>query len=268
MAPKASAKPMASAKASAKPMTSMAPKASAKASSAFQKEEEKDKNEKKQKMPGANMKAKKEKKHQKEEKDTGGVYAKGSRIGLRAKARAEATLAQAGAALARERLRLTLEDHLSSLTRQEGQLRHAQKQQACTFALAEERRCVSAPGTAQMHEVAVEALVSDACRLAKLTRSDEYILKGTALMIAQRCLQDGSQRRRRDLTHPPAWTLAVVMTAFAVGSQGALGRSYGFAVVDETQLARSLAPSAPVRTAAYAAQCHILNFLYSSAGLR
>ena len=69
MAPKASAKPMASAKASAKPMTSMAPKASAKASSAFQKEEEKDKNEKKQKMPGANMKAKKEKKHQKEEKD-------------------------------------------------------------------------------------------------------------------------------------------------------------------------------------------------------
>jgi hypothetical protein len=68
MAPKASAKPMASAKASAKPMTSMAPKASAKASSAFQKEEEKDKNEKKQKMPGANMKAKKEKKHQKEEK--------------------------------------------------------------------------------------------------------------------------------------------------------------------------------------------------------
>ena len=50
-------------------MTSMAPKASAKASSAFQKEEEKDKNEKKQKMPGANMKAKKEKKHQKEEKD-------------------------------------------------------------------------------------------------------------------------------------------------------------------------------------------------------
>jgi hypothetical protein len=201
-------------------------------------------------------------------KATGGVYAKGSRIGLRAKARAEATLAQAGAALARERLRLTLEDHLSSLTRQEGQLRHAQKQQACTFALAEERRCVSAPGTAQMHEVAVEALVSDACRLAKLTRSDEYILKGTALMIAQRCLQDGSQRRRRDLTHPPAWTHAVVMTAFAVGSQGALGRSYGFAVVDETQLARSLAPSAPVRTAAYAAQCHILNFLYSSAGLR
>jgi hypothetical protein len=40
-----------------------------KASSAFQKEEEKDKNEKKQKMQGANMKAKKEKKHQKEEKD-------------------------------------------------------------------------------------------------------------------------------------------------------------------------------------------------------